>query len=240
MKVEANNKIFLPGTDKQISAFLNSVNTENKSVLVIGAGSEETAKIFHQKNAGEVYLIIDDEDSLIQSRFALSKIKEINIRLMDYDNTDFKSEKFDIVYSQGSTGTKKRNKIIKEIIRILKPGGYFCVGEFVGLTKAPPQFVKDIWEKNNLAPLYHEELKNYYLSKNFELLLEQDLSETLKEFYSMSKNLLEESSKDFSKDEAKSVKKIFKSYGHEANAYLKLGGDKYIGFGILVLRKNTN
>jgi len=232
-----NNRLFLPGTDEQINVFLNSVNVKDKSVLVIGGGSEEIAEMLHQKNAEEVYLIIDEEDSLLQARFALSKNKEINVRLMDYDNTDFKAERFDIIYSQGSTGTKKRNKIIKEIKRILKPDRFFCVGEIVSLTKTPPQFVKDIWEKNSLSPLYHEELKNYYLSKTFELILEQDLTETLKEFYSMSKKLLEESSKDFSIEEAKNFKKIVKIYGHEANAYLKLGGDKYIGYKMLVLRK---
>jgi len=231
------NKIFLPGIDEQINTLINSVHIKDKSILVMGGGSEDIAEKFYQKNALEVYLIIDDEDSLIKSRLALAKNKEIVVRLMDYDNTDFKAERFDMVYSQGSTGTKKRNKIIKEIFRILKPGGHLCIGEIVSLTKTPPQFVKDIWDKSSLSPLYHEELKNYYLSKNFELTLEQDLTETLIEFYSVCIGLLEESSKDFSEDEEKSVKKIFKTYGHEANAFLKLGGDKFIGFTMLVLRK---
>ncbi len=232
------NKIFLPGTDKQISLFLNSVNTENKSVLIIGSGSEEIAKIFYQNKAAEVYLIVDDEDSLVQSRFALSKVKEINVRLMEYDNSDFKADKFDIVYSQGPTGTKKRNKLIKEIKKILKADGKFCAGEIVSLTKTPPQFVKDIWEKSNLAPLHFEELKEFYLSKGFELMLEKDLSDTLKDFYSKSKELLAESSKDFSSvEEEKYFRKIIRTYKHEANAYLKLGGYKYVGYCTLILRK---
>lgn len=237
--MKLNNRLFLPGTDEQISIFFNSVSVKDKSVLIIGGGSEEIAEMLHQKNAEEIYLITDDEDSLLQARFTLSKNKEINIRMMDFDNTDFKAERFDIVYSQGSTGTKKRNKIIKEITRILKPGGHFCIGEIVGLTKTPPRFVKDIWEKSSLSPLYYEELKNYYLSKNFELILEQDLSETLKEFYSMTEQLVKESSKILS-DEEKHFEKMIKTFGHEAKAYLKLGGDKYIGFRMLVLRKNTN
>lgn len=232
------NKIFLPGTDKQISLFLNSVNVQNKYVLIIGAGSDEIAKIFYQNNAAEVYLIVDDEDSLVHSRFILSKEKDIKIRLMDYDNTDFKAEKFDIIYSQGSTGTKKRNKIAKEIKKVLKPEGNFCVGEIVSLTETPPQFVKDIWEKGNLAPLHFEELKEFYLSKGFEVILKKDLSDTLKDFYSESKELLSESSKDFSDKEAKFFNKVIKTYSHEANAYLKLGGDKYIGYEMLVLKSN--
>ena len=236
--MKINNKPFLPGTDKQVSIFLRTVEIKNKSVLIFGTGCEEIAEIFHQNNAGEVYLITDNEDSLFRARLALSAIKEINVRMMDYENTDFKAERFDIIYSQGSTGTKKRNKIIKEMKKILKPGGYFCVGEIVGLSQIPPQFVKDIWEKNDLASLFNESFKEFYLSKGFELIVEEDLSDTLKDFYSISKRLLEESSKEFSGKGSGSLRKLLKTYSHEANAYLKLGGDKYIGYEMLVLRSN--
>ncbi len=236
--MKINGRIFLPGIDKQVLHFLKTVEIQSKSVLIIGSGSEEIAEIFHLKEASEVYLITDDEDSLFQSRFVLSELKEINVRMMDYENTDFKAEKFDIVYIQGSTGTKRRNKIIKEIKKILKPGGYFCVGEIVSLALNPPQFVKDIWENNNLSPLYKDELKKYYLSKGFELIIEEDLSGTLKDFYSISKRVLEESSKEFAGKESGRMRKLLKTYSHEANAFLKLGGDKFIGYEMLILKSN--
>ena len=235
MKIKG--KIFLPGTDKQISAFLKKVEIKNKSVLVIGSGCEEISEIFHENEAAEVYLITDDEDSLFQARLILSELKEINVRIMDYDNTDFKPENFDVIYAQGSTGTKRRNKIIKEIKKILKPNGYFCVGEIVSLSQTPPQFVKDIWENNDLSPLFKDNLKDYFLSKGFELIAEEDLSGTLKDFYSMSKRVLEESSKEFTGKESGSLRKLLKTYSHEANAFLKLGGDKFIGYEMLVLHK---
>lgn len=238
--MKSNNKIFLPGTDKQVLSFLKTIEIKNKSVLILGSGSEEIAKIFHNEEAKEIYLITEDENSLVQSRFLLSKIKEINVRLMDYENTDFNTGKFDIVYSQGSTGTKYRNKIIKEIKRIIKPEGVFCVGEIVSLTEGAPSFVKDIWVKSDLAPLNRKAFINYYLSKGFEMVLEQDLSGTLKDFYSRAKKLLSETSKDFSNEEIKNHKQIIKMYTHEANAYLELGGDKYIGYGMLILKAISN
>jgi SAM-dependent methyltransferase len=235
--LKINGKIFLPGTDRQTSAFLKRVEIKDKSVLIIGSGCEEIAEIFHGNEAAEVYLITDDEDSLFQSRFVLSELKEINVRMMEYDNTDFKAEKFDIIFAQGSTGTKRRNKIIKEIKKILKPEGYFCVGEIVSLSQTPPQFVKDIWENNDLSPLFKNEFKEYFLSKGFELIAEEDLSGTLKDFYSMSKRVLEESSKEFTGKESGSLRKLLKTYSHEANAFLKLGGDKFIGYEMLILCK---
>ena len=235
--MKINGKIFLPGTDKQISTFLKTVEIKDKSVLIIGSGSEEIAKIFYQNEAAKVYLITDDEDSLLQTRFVLSGLKEINVRLMEFDNTDFKADKFDIIYAQGTTGIKRRNKIIKEIRRILKPAGYFCIGEIVSLSQSPPQFVKDIWENNDFSPLVKNEFKEYYLSRGFELVAEEDLTGTLKDFYSYSKRALEESSKEFAEKELVILKKLIKTYSHEANAFLKLGGDKFIGYEMLILLK---
>jgi SAM-dependent methyltransferase len=235
--LKINGNIFLPGTDKQISTLLKTVEIKDKSVLIIGTGSEEIAEIFYHSEAAEVYLITDDEDSLLQTRLILSGLKEINVRLMEFDNTDFKAEKFDIIYAQGSTGTKKRNKIIKEIKKILKPGGYLCVGEIVSLSESPPQFVKDIWKNNDLSPLFKDEFRNYYLSREFEVIAEEDLAGALKDFYSISKKVLEESSKEVSDKESGSFKKLLKIYSHEAKAYLDLGGDKFIGYEMLILRK---
>jgi SAM-dependent methyltransferase len=230
-----NSKIFLPGTDKQLSLFLNSINPEKNSILIIGSGSEEVARIFY-RNKAEVFLIVEDEEALVHSRFALSGEKGIKVRLMDFDNTDFNADKFDIVYSQGSTGTKLRNKIVREIIRVLKPDGFLCIGEIVSLAETPPKFVKDIWERSNLSPIAKNSFKDFLISKGFKLVLEQDLTETLKDFYSTAKILIQESSKDFPEKEAKYLMKISKAYSHEANAYLNLGGDKYIGYKMLVLK----
>jgi hypothetical protein len=40
-----------------------------------------------------------------------------------------------------------------------------------------------------------------------------------------------------SKDEKESDKKYFSQVKHESHAYLKLGGDRYIGFKSLIMRK---
>ena len=40
--------------------------------------------------------------------------------MMDFDNTDFNAEEFDLVYAQASISLLNRNKIVKEIKRILE------------------------------------------------------------------------------------------------------------------------
>lgn len=232
-----DNLIFLPGLDKQINYLINHIDLSDKTVLIIGVNSEEIAKIIQQKFNSEITIIVDNYDSLIQSRLNISGEKKITVKLMEYENTDFNDSKFDLVYAQASISTSKRNKIVKEIKRILKPDGYFCVGENVNLTNEVPVFVNDIWSNSNIVPLNINEINNYYSTRNFEIIDEVDLSKTLKDFYFIAKDFLRNKKDELSEEEKISYKKVLKKISHESNAYLNLGGDHFIGFKMLLLKK---
>ena len=231
------NKIFLPGTDKQVEIFIKKVDVKDKSVLIIGAGSEEIAKRIKSELPFSLFIIVDEQESLLVSRLLLKDEKEIQVRLMDFENTDFKAGQFDIVYAQASVSAINRNKIIKEIRRILKPGGILCAGEIVNRTNEIPTFIKDIWTKSDISPLNVNEFNSYYEGKNFVIQYEEDLSYTLKDFYSTGSNLLKEKLKDFSEKEKSYYKILLNRISHESNAYLKLGGDKHIGFKMIITKK---
>jgi hypothetical protein len=124
--------------------------------------------------------------------------------------------------------------------RILRADGIFCVGENIELQKNPPVFVSDIWESSGLAPLNINEINDYYTGRGFEILIEQDLSYSLKEFYSAGENLLKNNIEQLSEEEKTFNKKFLKKLSHESNAYLRLGADKHIGFKMLILRKADN
>jgi SAM-dependent methyltransferase len=232
-----NNKIFLPGTDKQLKLFLNHYDVSGKSVLVMGSGCEEIAASIKENGAGSVMLIVEDNDSLFTSRLILSADKNINVRMMEFDNTDFIEPKFDLVYAQASISNSRRNKIVKEIKRILKPDGFLCAGENVSLKKDTPTFVKDIWSNSDIVPLFVEDAGKYYSDRNFIVVNEFDLNPTLKEFYQAGRQLLQENENTLSEKEKSYYKKILKKISHESNAYLKLGGDAYMGFRMLLLKK---
>ncbi len=233
-------KIFLPGSDNQLKAFLKNTEVKDKSVLIIGANSEEIAKVFHDEDAAKVMIIVNDNASLLRSRLILAEESHIPVRLMEFDNTDFRENMFDIVYAQSSISVPRRNKILKEVRRILRADGIFCVGENIELQKNPPVFVSDIWESSGLAPLNVNEINDYYTGRGFEILIEQDLSYSLKEFYSAGENLLKNNIEQLSEEEKTFNKKFLKKLSHESNAYLRLGADKHIGFKMLILRKADN
>ncbi len=235
--MDSQNTKYLPGGFDQFIQLNKSVDFDNKKILFIGAGLEKLLIKTDLSPFSSVYFIVEDHDSLINARFLLSDIKNINIRMMEFVNTDFSSEKFDIVYVQGSISSDARNKIVKEVKRILKPGGTFCVSESVLLEENVPQFIKDIYEKSNTSPLFTKDLNEYYTSRNFTVVLEKDLSYTLKKYYKSWNDLLNEKLALLTDEEKQQNKKLIKRIGHESKAYNNLGGSKYMGFKMLILKK---
>ncbi|MBI5730534.1 MAG: methyltransferase domain-containing protein [Ignavibacteriales bacterium] len=233
------NKILLPGLEKQINFLRKNLTSEINSALVIGSASEIPAEIISKNFNCNVEVIVEDYESLLNSKLILRDASKINIRLMGFEATDFNSSSFDLVYAQASISSTKRNKIVKEINRTLKPRGLFCVGEIVALNKDIPRFVQDIFDSSDLLPLFNNDLTKYYLGKNFTLNGSVDLTNTLKEFYLLNADMLKSSKGDLTQQERSYYKKLLNKISHESNAYLKLGADKYIGFVALLLQKSA-
>jgi len=230
----------LPGLDRQIEFLISNFKDSAQSILVVGSNSEEMAKELSSHFETNVELIVEDYDSLMNSKLILKSSQKVNVRLMDFEVTDFENSSFDLIYAQASISLTKRNKIVKELKRLLKPGGFLCVGEVVALRKDYPQFVQDIFDSSDLLPLFVDDLEKYYTERKFSVLVRQNLTHTLRKYYSRSASLMEDSVYDLTSSEKSYHKKILNKLSHESNAYLKLGGDKFIGFVALLLQKELS
>jgi len=231
--------IFLPGGGWQFAHLKSEVNIDNSDVLIIGSNTELLAQLFLVEGVKSVSVIVDNHDSLVQSRYLLQNNKNISLKMMEFTKTDFKDISFDIVFAQASVSSPLRNKILKEIKRVLKPDGYLNVGEIVYLKENPPAFVRDVWEAGDIDPLNSLELNDYYGKRNFEIVNVKDLSAHLKEYYSVSRKLLETKTGELSDKEKSFYKKLLSRISHESNVYLKLGGDRFMGFTSIILRKTS-
>ncbi|TSA29824.1 MAG: methyltransferase domain-containing protein [Ignavibacteriales bacterium] len=230
-------KILLPGLDKQINFLRKNLTSEINSALVIGSASEIPAEIISKKFNCKIEVIVEDYESLLNSRLILSSESNVNVRLMSFEATDFNPSSFDLVYAQASISSINRNKVVKEIKRILLPDGFFCVGEVVTLKRDVPQYVQDIFDASDLLPLFVENLEKYYSERKFVLSGRIDLTNTLNEYFLLNKNLLSTSKENLTEREKSYYKKLLNKINHESNAYLKLGADKFIGFLSLLLKK---
>jgi ubiquinone/menaquinone biosynthesis C-methylase UbiE len=234
--MKETNKIFLPGGFKQFRILKQKCELKHKKVLIIGESSEKIAEKFIDEEAESVDVIVRDYDSLIQSRLNTEKNKNISIRINDFESTDFQEDYFDIVYSQVSISNTNRKNSVKEIKRILKPYGIFCISEMTKLQSEIPAFVKNIFEQSEIQPLLHSEFKEYFISKGFELIYQQDLTSSLTDFYKHVQKELNDFLKSSSEKDRILYKKLLNKISHESNAYLKLGADKYIGLNLLILK----
>jgi SAM-dependent methyltransferase len=237
--LEKNRFIFLPGSGFQITKFLEGTAVEGKDVLVIGSNSEELAQIFIENKALSVIIIVDDNDSLLKSRFLLSGNKMISVRMMEFSNTDFRDSTFDIVYAQASISTIERRKTLKEIKRILKPEGIFCAGEVVNLEKEVPLFIKNLRDNSGIDAQWIGELNDLYVKAGFEIISEDDLSPRLQNFYRENSALLKDNRDELTHQEKSYYKIILKKMSHESNAYLDLGGFKFMGFKMITVKKGV-
>ncbi|HEY6437298.1 MAG TPA: methyltransferase domain-containing protein [Ignavibacteriaceae bacterium] len=210
-------------------------NISNGShALIIGTVSNLIVKKLLE-HFTDINIISDNYDSLIRIKMNLKGKDSIKIKMMDYAHTDFYDNYFDLVYSQGTISVSQRKNILKEIKRILTDGGILSVGEIVSIKEPVAGFIKDIWERTGLDPLTLSGIKQYYENKGFKIISEKNISNTLKDFYE--KIRLEVSKAG--KEEKEHDKKYFSLMKHESHAYIKLGGDKYIGFKSFIMRKQN-
>ena len=235
--MEKNRFIFLPGSGFQITKFLESTAVEGKEILIIGSNSEEIAQIFIENKAQSIIIIVDDYDSLLRSRFLLSGNKMVSVRMMEYSNTDFRDSTFDIIYAQASISTVERRKILKETKRLLKPEGIFCAGEVVNLEKEVPLFITNLRNNSGIDAPWTVELNEIYAKAGFDIISEEDLSHRLQNFYRENSALLKDNRDDLTNGEKSYYKIILKKMSHESNAYLDLGGFKFMGFKMITVRK---
>lgn len=238
MQTAAVMKILLPGTDQQIKLFSITVDVKDKSILLVGGESVPVAEILKKAGAAKVEIITEDYESFINSSLLLEENSGMTIKIMDFGNTDFETDSFDIVYAQGTLSSERRKEIVKEMKRILKTGGVLCNGEIVRLENDVPNYIEDIFDSSGIDPLTVDGLKKYYTGRNFKIIYEKNLSYTLKDYYYANLNSLETAVGELSENEKSYYKKLIKQIRHESEAYVKLGAKKYMGFYLVIMEIN--
>ena len=235
--MEKSKKVLLPGLNRQLEFLFDEVEISGLNALIIGAESGILASELSGKTNSGVEIIVEDYHSLINTKLAVEPEKDIEVKLMDYSATDYPKETFDLIYAQASTGTYDRNAIAKEIKRIMHPGGLFCCGELTLIKKNPPPFVMNMFDASGMEPLIQDDLADYWQRRGWEVRSLTDLSGTLKEFYTGTVEKLSAGLGNLSDQEKSYYKSLINQINHDSNVYNKLGGNKFIGFDVALLRK---
>ncbi len=230
--------IYLPGTDKQLKFFLNSCTAADKKILIAGGSTHQIGLKLIEAGAASVDIISNNSSDIMDLR-PKTIGKNIKVRLMDYNRTDFSDNTFDYIYAQASLSVHSRNKIFKEMLRILKPEGATCIGEIIRGEENVPRYVADIWSSSGISAMTLNGQSEFYKSAGFSVVKEEDLSFTLNEFYTSGKKMLERFKTEGSAEEKQFYKKMISKISHESNAFLSLGGKRFMKYYAFILKRTS-
>jgi len=230
------NEILVPGGLKQFEQ-LSQLNKKFEKILIVGEALELVAKKISKKFNSATELIMEDYSALINSKLALGENSGIIPKIMEYDRTDFPDAFFDVVFSQASISRENRKRIVKEIGRILKSGGIFSVGEITMRKNPLPRMIQDMLDWAGIVPLPEQTIEEYYAGKGFEIIHSQNLPEALPDYYKKIEKLFKRKIDELNEREKSYYKKLINRISHEANVFLKFGGEKYLSFHILLAKK---
>ncbi|CUS96899.1 SAM-dependent methyltransferase [Candidatus Chrysopegis kryptomonas] len=180
----------------------------------------------------EIPQVVFDAKSEIAEAGLDDKVK---VKMMSPVNLDFEDEIFDLIISEGILSQYKKSRILKEFRRVLKKDSFIGIADFYWKKTPVPTYVKDAWyvEGGEIETLDEKIkiLKDY----GFEPTFVKDISDELRVYYSRFKKIIQSSLKErkFTKSEFKEVKK----FKHEVSVYLDQGGDKWMGYVVIVAKK---
>ncbi len=229
-------EILLPGGKSQFEQLVKAVEGNIEKALVAGEASEKVALEIAKKFNAETEVIVEDYEAMLNAKLILEE-SGIIAKIMEFERTDYADETFDLVYAQASVTRESRKKIVKEIKRILKTGGILSAGEIVLLKRNPPQMISDLLDWAGLTPLHIDEIDAYYKQRGFEILTAENFPNALPEYYKKITRIYERRKEDLSEREKSYYKKLIHRISHEANVFLKFGGEKHLSFYAFVSRK---
>jgi MPBQ/MSBQ methyltransferase len=138
-----------------VSSQLDLTNERRHDVADFGCGFGATARRLLQTNSNTYMQAISLCPQQIAQGQSINELMGINVarchfRLADYINTGLHDQRMDAVYAVESAchadGCDKRD-LIKEMIRVLKPGGTLLILDAFVVAKNPPNVVMRYFEK---------------------------------------------------------------------------------------------
>ena len=146
-----------PGGSDEIDLVLNNKSIENMRVLDIGCGCGSAAFHFIRNHSVGHVTGVDVEKEVIDRANEL-KIKNNFDKLVDFKIIDpsplvFKDASFEMVFSKDTfLHIEDKEKLAEDLFRVIKPGGFLCVSDWMRVDDNPPsQLMMDYIKMEGLS-----------------------------------------------------------------------------------------
>ncbi|MEN2280902.1 class I SAM-dependent methyltransferase [Algoriphagus sp. SE2] len=129
--------------------FLNLQTSQNLKVADIGSGSGGQTILLAKNLNGHITaidLFPEFLDELNEKSQKLGLTEKIDTLEKSMDNLSFKSEEFDLIWSEGAIYNIGFENGIKKWKDFLKVGGYLAVSEITWITQSRPNEIEEFWK----------------------------------------------------------------------------------------------
>ncbi|MDC0056580.1 methyltransferase domain-containing protein [Alphaproteobacteria bacterium] len=155
-----------PGGTDEIDAVLNGVDVSGKSILDIGCGCGGAAIHFIKNHNSKSVLGIDTELLVIKRAQELALKNEVNkfveFRCVKPGPLDIPNESVDLVFSKEVfLHIHNKDYLIKDIYRVLKPGGLVAASDWMRIDDHPPSLQMKEYIKAEGLDMYMCSLNHY-------------------------------------------------------------------------------
>lgn len=109
---------------KEVVKDLSNFNIKEGKILEIGIGNGRDSIFIAKKGHNVTGIDLSQEPiSVAKKRAKKEKVKNVKFEIGDAENLKYKADTFDVVYSVAAIHSTPLQSVLKEIYRVLKPGG---------------------------------------------------------------------------------------------------------------------
>jgi len=166
----------LGGKGNPRAGLLKVVSPSCQTILDICVGTASSAILLaahHRQSHVQGIDISSEMLSAAQAKIAREKLNNLELKQMSADCLQFSNNIFDCVmisFALHEFDADLRERVIREAVRVLKPGGQFCVIDFARQTNSANRIFMKFWMliepkcfRDFLNMDWHEKLKPYGL-----------------------------------------------------------------------------
>lgn len=214
---------------------------KNTNILNLGTSYGAAARFLAEKYQCKIECL-SFSDQANEYNEQLTKKAEledhINIQKGNYEQLPFARETFDIAWSQDAFfHNKQREKVFREVARVLKPEGRFIFTEVLKSQDCPDSVLEDI---EAVVPVGHlfsiREYRRIARKADLEQVFVREMPDQLVQHYS---KVIDSANEQLKKLSKKEDKELLQHMIDTWNLYVENGEKGYLNWGILQFQKRN-